>query len=172
MVPGQPSASGGSSGAQAALGFAASSAHRDRVISHRAALADLPGAWHPDIVAGSICKTRIFSEGIFTISEMACTGSHPRRLGFPRHDGLVDRAKISPFDPASDAGVQPKAIRRELDCFYWHLDRDVSVGPDRARDDDLSILCGGTNPARPRCRLAGPASRRWRGGGGWSHSKK
>src|SRR5436305_14380363 len=90
MVPRQSAASGDSPGARTALGFAAASAHRDRGVSDRPALADLSGARHPDLVAGAVCAARIFSEGIFPVSDLAGAGSGARRLGFLRHDGAAD----------------------------------------------------------------------------------
>src|SRR3954468_23859477 len=71
MVPRQPAASGGASGAPLELGLAASSAHRHRRISHRAAVADLSGARDPDFVAGAVCPARVFSKRIFIVSELA-----------------------------------------------------------------------------------------------------
>src|SRR3954469_5042734 len=103
LVPRQPSTSRGSPRTPAALGVAASSAHRDRRISHRAALADLSGARDLDIAAGTIRPARVFSEGIFTLSDLARSGSDPRRLGLSRHDGIADRPKTARFHPAADA---------------------------------------------------------------------
>ena len=62
MVSGQPAAPGGSAGARAALGVAASSADRHRIVSDRAALVDLSDVRHPDFVAGAIRPARIFPE--------------------------------------------------------------------------------------------------------------
>src|SRR5712672_2469330 len=95
MVPGHPSASGDSSGVGIALGLTPSSARRDRGVSYRAALADLSGARNPNLVAGTICAARVLSERIFTVSDLAGTGSGARRMGFPRHDGTADPAETS-----------------------------------------------------------------------------
>src|SRR5450759_2129068 len=71
MVPGQPPAYGSSAGARPPLGVAASPADWNWIVSDRPAVADLSGAWNPDLLAGAVCPARIFSEGIFTISTMA-----------------------------------------------------------------------------------------------------
>src|SRR5882757_276018 len=138
MVSGQPSASGYPSGARTALGFQASFAHRDRVLSHRAALADLSGARDPDIVASTVCAARIFSERILTVSVLACTGSGARCVGFPWHYGTADRAKTSRLCPAADAGRTAKTIRWRPDRPARYPYRNIAVGPDRAGDDGVS----------------------------------
>jgi membrane glycosyltransferase len=148
MVPRQPAASGRPSGAQVALGVAAASVDRDRGISHRAALAALSGARDIDLVAGAICPARVFSERIFAVPHMARAGSCPGCLGFPRHDGIADRAKTARFRLAANATGIPEAVRRRLYCFCRHLDRDSPIGADCAGHDDLSILCYGRNPCR------------------------
>ena len=69
LVPGQSAASGGASVARLSLGLAASSADRNRILSDGAALAHLSGARNPGIAAGAVCQARIFSEGIFAVSD-------------------------------------------------------------------------------------------------------
>src|SRR3954464_6276435 len=86
LVPGQPSTFGRASGARTALGVAASSAHRNRVLSHRAALADVLAARDLDLLAGSIRTPGIFPKGIFPVSAVARTGSRSGCLGFRGHD--------------------------------------------------------------------------------------
>src|ERR1700676_5112451 len=103
LVPGQFAASGGSTGARTALDLAPSPSHRDRILSHRPALADVSAARDPDLVAGSICPAGIFSEGILAVSEMACPGSGSRGLGLRRHHGAADRAKAARLHSAADA---------------------------------------------------------------------
>src|SRR6266566_7300850 len=161
MVPGQPAASGRAAGARPALGVAASPAHRNRIVSDGAALADLSGAWNPDLVAGAVCPARIFSERIFAISAVAGAGPDPRGLGLPTHDGTADRS-LTPGLPAAAHPTRKSTAVRGRPCGSCrHPDRDIVVRPDRARDDDLSIHRGRRNPAWTRCGLAGAASRRW-----------
>src|ERR1700731_1282243 len=95
LVSRQPTASGGSAGTWTALGIAASFAHRDRFLYHRAALVDVPGARHPDLVAGTIRPARIFPEGLFAVSKMARAGSRARRVGLRRNDGIADRTETA-----------------------------------------------------------------------------
>src|SRR4051794_26325269 len=104
MVPGQSAASGGSAGARAALGFAAASAHRHRGVSHRPALAAVPGARYPDFAAGPVRAAGIFFERIFPVSDLAGAGPGARRMGVLRHDGTADPAKTSRLPPAADRG--------------------------------------------------------------------
>src|SRR3954454_17714223 len=163
MVPGQPAASGGASGAPLELGLAASSAHRYRRVSHRAAVVDLSRARNPDILAGAVCPARVFPQRIFTVSELAGSGPGARRMGFPRHDGIAAAAETARRCAAFDASGKPKAVPRG----FWSLDRDpgrnLAIRPDRAGDDDLSIHRGGGDSDRTRRRLAGAAAWRWRG---------
>src|SRR3954452_15634513 len=112
MVPGQPAASGGASGAPLELGLAASSAHRHRRVSHRAAVADLSGARNPDIVTGAVCPARVFSQRIFTVSDLAGAGPGARRMGLPRHDGIAAAAETARLCAAFDPSGKPKAVRR------------------------------------------------------------
>src|ERR1700737_1453614 len=93
MVPRQSSTLGRFAGTWSSLGFAASSSHRDRLISDRAALADVFSGRHPDLIASSIRAARIFSKGLCLVPEMASAGSGSRGLGFRRNDGLADRSE-------------------------------------------------------------------------------
>src|SRR5438309_6563579 len=111
MVPGQPAASGRAAGARPALGVAASPAHRNRIVSDGAALADLSGAWNPDLVAGAVCPARIFSERIFAISAVAGAGPDPRGLGLPRHDGTADRSQTPGLPAAAHPTRKSTAVR-------------------------------------------------------------
>src|SRR5206468_9430391 len=95
LVPGQSTTSGVAAHARISLGFAASFADRNWIISHRAALADLSGVWNPGIAAGAIRPARIFSKGIFAVSHLAGAGSDPGGMGVRRHDGHADRAKAA-----------------------------------------------------------------------------
>ena len=76
--------------------------------------------------------------------------------------GLLIAAETARLHSARDTKPNPPAIRRRLVGSWRAPDRDLAVGPDRARHDDLSIHRGRRNSARPRCGLAGSAPRRRR----------
>src|SRR6476619_6612530 len=133
LVPGQPSAFGRTSCARTALGVAAPSAHRNRVLSDRADVANILDLGNPDFAAGSIRPTRIFPKGVFAVSEVAGAGSHPRRLGLRRHHGSIDAAKAARLDPASGGTREPAAIRRSCESLFGIFGRDISLRADSSR---------------------------------------
>src|SRR3981081_3734532 len=67
MVPRQPSAPGGAPCARPALGIAASSSHRDRIISYGPALAIVSGVRNSDLLASPVRAAGIFSKRVFAI---------------------------------------------------------------------------------------------------------
>src|SRR5664279_818425 len=102
MVPGQSATCGGRDRARPALGVAASLHDRHRVLPYRAALARVPAAWNPDLVAGAVRAAGIFSEGILAVSTMARAGPCSREMGVRRHHGDADRAQADGLYPATD----------------------------------------------------------------------
>src|SRR5882757_10729851 len=155
MVPGQSAAFGGSSLARIALGFAAAFADGDRIVSHRAALADVSAARYLDFVAGPVRQAGIFPEGVFAVSEMACPGSDSGGMGVRRHDGPADRTEAAGLHPAADAIRQPPEVWRRSPRPRRDRARNPDFRSDCAGHDDLSVVGGGRDPAWPRCRLAG-----------------
>src|SRR6476659_8063744 len=127
VVPGQSTASRGASGARPALGVTASPAHRDRLLSHGTALADVSRARDIDLVAGAICQAGIFSEGICVVSKMACPGSDSGGLGFCRYHGIADPAQAAWLGSAPEPHPNPPAVRRWIDGFRGRAGRDISV---------------------------------------------
>ena len=153
LVPGQPSAFGRTSCARTALGVAAPSAHRNRVLSDRADVANILDSWDLISLQARICPTRIFPKGVFAVSEVAGAGSHPRRLGLRRHHGSIDPAKAARLDPASGGTREPAAIRRSaVRAFLWIFGRDISLRADSSRHDDFPVQGGGRNSAGTRFR--------------------
>ena len=107
LVPGQSAASGAAADPRLSLGIAASSADGNRIVSHRAALADFSRIRNPGLAAGAVRPARIFPEGIFAVSAMAGTGSGPGGVGVRRHDGHADRAETSRLHRAADRTATP-----------------------------------------------------------------
>src|SRR3954463_9416620 len=95
LVSGQSATSGGTAVARPALGFAAPSPDRHRIIPDGAALAYLSGTRNPGLIAGPVCQARIFSEGVFAVSDLARAGSDPGGLRIRLHDGHVDSAQAA-----------------------------------------------------------------------------
>src|SRR6187397_360935 len=111
MVSGQSATSDGTAVARPALGLAAPSPDRRRIIPDSAALAYLSGARNPGLIAGPVCQARIFSEGVFAISDLARAGSDPGRLGIRRHDGHVDSAQAARLYRHAHPSRRAKEIR-------------------------------------------------------------
>ena len=104
----------------------------------------------------------IFPERLFPVSEMACPGSRSRRLGVRRHHGTADPAKAARLHSARDRRGRLRQFGGGLTVVAGLLGRDIAVGVDSARDDDLPVGRGDGDSAGPRCRLAGAAPRRRR----------
>jgi membrane glycosyltransferase len=142
MVPGQPSTSGGAPGARPALGIAASSSHRDRLISHGAALAAVSGARNPDLVAGQFVRPEYFPKGFSLFPKWPAQDPILAAWVFVGTMGLLIVPKLLAYVLLATQ-TETEAIRRRRWLFCRARDRDVSVGPDRAGDDDLSISAVG-----------------------------
>src|SRR3954465_8850394 len=140
MVPGQSAAPGRIAVARISLGLASPSAHRNRIVSHRTAVAGVFDAGNPDLAAGTIRSSGIFSEGIFTFSDLAGAGSDPGGVGVRGNDGHADRAEAAGLSAAVDAPRDAEEVRGRLPCPCWDPGRNIAFRPDRAGHDDLSIL--------------------------------
>jgi hypothetical protein len=95
MVSGQSTTSSDPSGARPSLGLAAPSSPRNWILSHGTALVRFFGARNSGIAAGAVCQARVFSKGIFAISDLARAGSHPGSMGIRCHDGNADPAQAA-----------------------------------------------------------------------------
>src|SRR4051794_34140366 len=114
LVPRQSAAPRGAAFAGPALDLATSPPDGYRVLSYRPAVACLPTTRHPDLVAGAIRPTGVFSQGLFPFSAMARTGSGLGRLGVRRNDGDADRAEATRVRCPADPVRSPQAIWRRL----------------------------------------------------------
>ncbi|MEH2529633.1 membrane glycosyltransferase [Bradyrhizobium sp. AZCC 1614] len=139
------------------LGLAASSADGDRIISHRAALADLSCFRNPGLVASAVRTARIFSERIFVVSAMAGAGSGPGSMGICRHDGNADRAEAARLHRAPCRSRHAEEVRRRPAGAWRHRCRDNPFRFDRACHDDLPVVRCRRNPVWARRWMAGSA---------------
>src|SRR5207248_8013438 len=141
--------------ARLALGIAASSLDRNRLVSDRAAMATVSVARYPDLLAGVFRSPRILSQGLRAVSHLAGPGPRACRLGLCRNDGASDPAEAAGL---SRHGRPPGGTA----CLWWRYSRfggsgrgDPTCSADRSINDDLSVHGRGRDSAWSRCRLAG-----------------